>query len=119
MSANLDLAALASETASKLSLLWDELGVSNSERQQYLETLAQDVAMIYSSRVEGENNRKFMIENEIQQLQTTIENLIRAMDDASSVVSKYYRILTYIKIYHLYVTGRQIRTEFLVLLFII
>lgn len=88
MSSNLDLTALATETANKLSCLWDELGVAPTERQAYLETLANDVARIYASRVEGETNRKFSIENEITQLQTTIDSLIHAMEDKSSVVSK-------------------------------
>jgi hypothetical protein len=84
---NLDLTALAADTASRLSSIWDELGVGPQDRAAFLDALAVDVAAIYSSRVQGEMARKAGIEAEIEQLRITIQNMITAMEEAASVVS--------------------------------
>jgi hypothetical protein len=84
--ATLDLASLATETSQRLHALWDEMGVPSDARGAALEQLAHDVAAIYSSRVAAEASRKSGIEGEIASLQTTINNMIHAMDEAAGVV---------------------------------
>jgi hypothetical protein len=84
--ATLDLASLATETSQRLHALWDEMGVPSDARGAALEQLAHDVAAIYSSRVAAEASRKSGIEGEIASLQTTIDNMIHAMDEAAGVV---------------------------------
>jgi hypothetical protein len=84
---NLNLEALAADTAGKLHNLWDELGVTAEERDTFLAQLSADVATIYAKRVEHQSIRKSNVESEIAQLQATIESMQRAMEEAGSVVS--------------------------------
>ena len=85
----LDLTGLASATAEKLHLLWNEMGVDVIERDSFLFQLTEDVAAIYNSRVDGQEMRKASLNADIATLQTTIANMIHAMEESACVVCSY------------------------------
>ncbi len=89
--AQLDLTALANEASSQLAALWDTMGVGAEERGERLETLQAQVAALYASTVAGEAGRRAAIEAEIATLQTTIDNMIHAMEETGAAVVRARR----------------------------
>ena len=85
MAANLSV--LAGQTERALQSVWNDLGVSSEERSAYIARIAEDVAGLYRSRVESQEQRKRDTEAEIEGLQTTIENMQHAMLEDSGIVS--------------------------------
>jgi predicted nucleic acid-binding protein len=83
---NLNLEALAADTAQRLHSVWDALGVASAERDEFLTKLSQDVAAIYQNRVDAQHAKRSAIETEIMQLESLIDSLQSAMEVTSPLV---------------------------------
>ena len=80
-----DLQSLASDTTVRLAAIWDELGVPKEERDTYINRIAEDVAELYHSRVQCQQQRKADVLAEIASLSSTIDNMHHAMKESAAV----------------------------------
>eukprot|EP01117_Protostelium_nocturnum_P012891 TRINITY_DN476_c1_g1_i1.p1 TRINITY_DN476_c1_g1~~TRINITY_DN476_c1_g1_i1.p1 ORF type:complete len:703 (+),score=314.31 TRINITY_DN476_c1_g1_i1:89-2110(+) len=55
---NTDLNVLASETVSKLSEIWNEMGIDQENRNSLLKRLAEDVAFVYNESLKRESEHR-------------------------------------------------------------
>ena len=83
---SLDLQRLASETNSSLDACWADLGISQDERAGFLQTLAEDVAAIYRSRVAGQEARRIEKAEQVQSMIALIQGMQRAMGESDAEV---------------------------------
>lgn len=87
----LDLQALAGETSSQLTEMWNVIGVPSGEREQFLADLTARVAALYRDAVSGEEARQKAMEAEIDALQQRITSLNTSMGQDEDVVRGTFR----------------------------
>ena len=80
------LVVLAQDTNRDLNTLWDDIGVAEGERFEFLEGIVQAVRDVYRSRVASQEERKEALEREIAQLGDTISSMQNIMAENVAMV---------------------------------
>ena len=81
-----NLESLAADTEAALRTVWDDLGVSPSERAAYLARIGEDVAALYVGRVQAQEQRRSDCTVEIAVLLAKLESMQAAASEKVVVV---------------------------------
>lgn len=81
-----DLTALAASTSAQLAALWTTIGVSETERADYLKQLTERVANLYTAAVQEQQSRQSLLQEEIDGLKDMIRTLHASMEQPATVV---------------------------------
>lgn len=83
----MDLAKLAADASAQLAAIWDNLGVSQQERSNYLQGVCEQVAGVYSGSVARQQERMKGMEQDIDRLRATITDMQFTMQEEQCLVS--------------------------------
>lgn len=82
----MDLQALALETTGKLSMLWDSLGISQEEREDFMSNMMEEVKSVYTRRFDEQSLRLKSTEDDIAQLKSEIEFAYKKLKEEAIMV---------------------------------